>query len=89
MLPAHGPIIEDPGALLREYIEHRRVREQQVLDAMRAGSVRVDDMVARIYPTLSAALVPMARESVRAQLMKLEREGLAGRAGDAWHIIAP
>jgi len=89
MLPAHGPIIDDPEGLLREYIEHRRQREQQVLDAMRVGVARVDDMVARIYPTLSAALVPMACESVLAHLVKLEREGLARRVGDAWHIIAP
>ena len=29
----------------------------------------------------------MAKESVVAQLHKLEREGRARRDGDAWHII--
>ena len=73
MLPAHGPIIEEPAELLREYIEHRKLREQQVLHALRAGLTRVDEIVSRIYPTLAAPLVPMAAESVLAHLLKLER----------------
>ena len=31
----------------------------------------------------------MARESVLAHLVKLEREGRVRRDGDAWHIIEP
>ena len=46
-------------------------------------------MVARMYRGLKDALVPMARESVLAHLLKLEREGRARRAEDAWHIIEP
>jgi glyoxylase-like metal-dependent hydrolase (beta-lactamase superfamily II) len=84
MLPAHGPVIEQPAELLREYIEHRHVREQQVLNALRAGLTAVDEIVSRIYPTLGVPLVPMARESVLAHLVKLEREGKVGRSGDEW-----
>jgi hypothetical protein len=46
-------------------------------------------MVTRMYPSLAKPLVPVARESVLAHLMKLEREGKARRDGDAWHIIEP
>jgi hypothetical protein len=52
--------------------------------------------VARIYRGLKETLVPMARESVLAHLLKLEHEGRARRVGDAarpeedaWHIIDP
>jgi beta-lactamase-like protein len=31
----------------------------------------------------------MARESIVAHLVKLAREGRAGRRGEAWHIIGP
>ena len=86
MLPAHGPVIEHPVELLREYIEHRHLRERQVLDVLRAGVTNVGEMVSRIYPTLAAPLVPMARESVLAQLMKLEREGKVSRNGDRWAL---
>jgi glyoxylase-like metal-dependent hydrolase (beta-lactamase superfamily II) len=95
LLPAHGPVIEDPEALLRGYIEHRQEREQQIIDLLRDGAVGPDAIVARLYRGLKETLVPMARESVLAHLLKLEREGRARRAGeaahpaDAWHIIEP
>ena len=89
MLPAHGPVIDHPIKLLREYIEHRALRERQVIAALRIGITDPTQMVARIYPSLARPLVPVARESVLAHLMKLEREGKARRDGDAWHIIEP
>jgi hypothetical protein len=82
-------VIDEPERLLGQYIEHRRQREEQVLGAMRLGPQREDEIVSRIYPTLSAPLVPMARQSVLAHLLKLEREGRARRVEDAWHIIDP
>lgn len=89
LLPAHGPVIEEPAALLRSYIEHRREREEQIVERLRAGESSPDAIVASLYRGLKPALLPMARESVLAHLIKLEREGRAGRAGEAWHIIDP
>jgi glyoxylase-like metal-dependent hydrolase (beta-lactamase superfamily II) len=89
VFPAHGPVIDDPVPLLRTYIDHRREREQQVLDALRQGDSTPDAMTARIYKGLQQVLVPLARESVTAHLLKLEREGRARRHADAWHIIDP
>ena len=88
MLPAHGPVIDQPADLMREYIEHRHVREQQVLDAVRAGLTGVDEMVPRIYPALAPPFVPMARESVLAHLLKLEREGKVSRERDHWILVS-
>ncbi len=84
LLPAHGPVIDDPQAVLRKYLEHRREREIQVLAALEAGLRTVDAIADRIYAGLAAALVPMARESVLAHLEKLEHDGLARRADDVW-----
>lgn len=89
LLPAHGPVIDDPEALLRGYIDHRRQREQQILDLLRAGDSDPDVIVTRLYRGLKETLVPMARESVLAHLLKLERERRAGRRDEAWHIIEP
>lgn len=86
MLPAPGPVIDRPAELLRQYIEHRALRERQVLAALRSGLTNPDEMVARIYPTLEAALVPVAQESVRAHLVKLEREGRAFHDGERWRL---
>ena len=38
LLPAHGPAIEDPRTLLTGYLDHRRQREQQVIDALRRAT---------------------------------------------------
>jgi glyoxylase-like metal-dependent hydrolase (beta-lactamase superfamily II) len=89
MLPAHGDVIDRPIELLREYIGHRMLRERQVIEALRRGISDPMDIVARIYPSLAAPLAPVARESVVAHLLKLEREGRARRDGDAWHMIEP
>ena len=89
MLPAHGPVIDDPDAVLHAYIEHRRDRERQIVRLLREGAIAPDGIVARLYRGIEKSLVPLALESVLAHLIKLEREGRARRSGDAWHIIDP
>ena len=84
--PAHGPVIEDPVALITQYIEHRRQREEQVLAALAERLATVEAITARIYTGLSPALTPMARESVLAHLLKLEGEGRARAAGMLWAV---
>jgi glyoxylase-like metal-dependent hydrolase (beta-lactamase superfamily II) len=89
LLPAHGPVIENPEDVLRGYIRHRHEREEQILEALGQGDSSPDAMVARIYRGIKDVLVPFARESVLAHLLKLERDGRARRDGEAWHIIDP
>lgn len=86
LLPAHGPRIEDPRALITGYLNHRREREQQVIAALRAGHATVEAIAESIYHDLSPALVPAARENVRAHLEKLRAEGLAVHDGEAWRM---
>jgi glyoxylase-like metal-dependent hydrolase (beta-lactamase superfamily II) len=83
-LPAHGPVIEDPHALIHYYVKHRAEREEQVLGALSRDRATVESITAAIYPMLADALVPMARESVLAHLHKLEHDGRAVRDGARW-----
>jgi glyoxylase-like metal-dependent hydrolase (beta-lactamase superfamily II) len=87
ILPAHGAVIEDPAAVIAQYVEHRRRREGQVLAALEGGADTVEAMVDRIYADLASDLVGMARESVLAHLMKLEQEGLARQSSGKWSIV--
>ena len=73
--PAHGPVIEDGPGRVREYIEHRLMRERQILEALGDGLVTIPEMVARIYADVSAALHQAAAQSVASHLAKLAREG--------------
>jgi glyoxylase-like metal-dependent hydrolase (beta-lactamase superfamily II) len=73
--PGHGHLIDDPIAVIDEYVSHRLEREQQVLHALAAGDRTAADIVARIYTDLIDELVPRAEQSVHAHLRKLEAEG--------------
>jgi hydroxyacylglutathione hydrolase len=105
IFPAHGPVIEDPAALLKLYIAHRQERERQVLAGLRAGLTTPDELAERIYPDVKEALIKIARDTVVSHLLKLERDGrvrqvvsgfsrtdetaASENAADAWHIIEP
>jgi len=75
--PAHGPVIEDGPGKIREYIDHRMLRERQILQAMGDGLDTIPAMVARIYVDVAPALHPVAAMSVESHLRKLAREGHA------------
>lgn len=82
LLPAHGAPIDDPAAVLRQYLDHRHKRERQVIAGLRAGDRTIDELVARIYVGLKPALVPMARESVLAHLRKLQDDAVVRQAAE-------
>lgn len=73
--PAHGPVIEDGPAKLREYIDHRLMRERQIVASLAAGVETIPAMVERIYVDVAPALHPAAAQSVASHLKKLAREG--------------
>jgi glyoxylase-like metal-dependent hydrolase (beta-lactamase superfamily II) len=71
LLPGHGPIVDDPIALIDEYLEHRRMRSEQIAEALRGGAKNVEEIVERVYPGLSDRLRSAAEETVRAHLAGL------------------
>jgi glyoxylase-like metal-dependent hydrolase (beta-lactamase superfamily II) len=75
--PAHGPVIEDGPGRIREYIDHRMLRERQILDGLGAGVETIPDLVKRIYVDVAPALHPVAALSVESHLKKLARENRA------------
>jgi len=75
--PAHGPVIEDGPGKIREYIEHRLLRERQILEALGDGVETIPAIVKRIYVDVAPALHPVAALSVESHLKKLAREGRA------------
>ena len=73
--PAHGPVIEDAPAKIREYIDHRLERERQILAALADGLDTIPAMVERIYADVPKALHPVAAQSVESHLKKLVKDG--------------
>jgi glyoxylase-like metal-dependent hydrolase (beta-lactamase superfamily II) len=89
--PAHGPVVEDGPGKIREYIEHRLLRERQILEALGAGSRTIAELVAAIYAEVPEALHRMAAQSVHSHLKKLKREArvreaIAADAPSRWTL---
>ncbi|HEY2815175.1 MAG TPA: MBL fold metallo-hydrolase [Acidimicrobiales bacterium] len=80
--PGHGHLIDEPRAVIDDYIAHRLEREAQVLDALDAGDREIAQIVARLYPELIDELVPRAKQTVHAHLRKLGAEGRVRTTGD-------
>jgi glyoxylase-like metal-dependent hydrolase (beta-lactamase superfamily II) len=85
LLPGHGPVINNPAAVIDLYLAHRAQREAQVMELVRAGFGSVDAIVARLYKQLDPAVVRAARESVLAHLIKLRDEGRAVERDEEWY----
>jgi glyoxylase-like metal-dependent hydrolase (beta-lactamase superfamily II) len=86
LLPAHGRRVDNPIALLNGYLEHRRMRERQVLEALASGQSSVQAIAESIYHGLSPDLLAAAHENVRAHLEKLKAEGRAFDEAGRWTV---
>jgi glyoxylase-like metal-dependent hydrolase (beta-lactamase superfamily II) len=75
LFPAHGPIIDQPAAIIDAYLDHRLARERQVLEALQVAASTPEDIVGHVYDALPASLVSAAADSVLAHLIKLRDEG--------------
>jgi glyoxylase-like metal-dependent hydrolase (beta-lactamase superfamily II) len=71
----HGPAVDDPRAKITEYIAHRKMREAQILDALRAGPMTIPDLVRRVYSPERQVLWPAMARQILAHLIALESEG--------------
>jgi len=74
ILPGHGPLLLNPGQVLDAYLEHRRVRLDEVRRAVSGGITDPLAIVAEVYSATPKALWPAAEMSVRAQLAYLAAE---------------
>ena len=86
LLPGHGAIIDEPSAVIDHYLEHRARREEEVIEALRAGLMSPETMAQRIYGDLPSALAAASADSVLAHLVKLHDEGRAFVSDDGWRL---
>ncbi len=70
--PGHGPVLEDPQAMLDYQISHRLDREAQILAALPGG---ITAITAEVYQGLNSRLLPIAARNVFAHLIDLCQRG--------------
>lgn len=73
--PAHGSPIDQPQRFVKALIFHRRWREMEIVDSLRAGPTTIAAMVPRIYNGLDPSLVGAAALSVFAHLEYMAEKG--------------
>jgi glyoxylase-like metal-dependent hydrolase (beta-lactamase superfamily II) len=71
----HGEPVRDPQAKLRDYIAHRRNRQEEILTVLAAGPQTIPQLVAEIYSGTARVLWPAAARQLLAYLLALEQEG--------------
>ncbi len=86
LYPAHGPCIRNPRQKIEEYLAHRALREEQIVDGLQSGIEEVPALVKRIYDDVPEFLHDAAAMSVDAHLRKLLREERVGREDDRWFL---
>ncbi|KAA1396043.1 MBL fold metallo-hydrolase [Aeromicrobium ginsengisoli] len=68
ILPGHGPVIDDPLAVVDYYLEHRAERLDQVRAAVDTGATTAREVVEQVYKDVDPVLWGAAELSVAAQL---------------------
>ncbi|UCF74549.1 MAG: MBL fold metallo-hydrolase [Betaproteobacteria bacterium] len=88
--PGHGRIIEAPRDEVQRLIGHRLTREQKVVDAIgRKNPATLDDLLPLVYNDVPEKIHAVARRSLHAHLLKLQRDGRVVEAGGIWRAATP
>src|SRR2546421_5644891 len=75
LFPAHGSVMANAKAKIREYLDHRMEREKKILAAWQRGHQQASAIVKDVYTDVPPAMHGLAERSVIAHLEKLREEG--------------
>lgn len=85
--PGHGELMNEPQAELDALIAHRLKREQKIVDCLRAtGPIDIDKLVLSVYDDVASHLIPWAKKTMLAHLIKLQRDGRAELNEPLWQL---
>lgn len=87
LLPAHGPVLHQPEAVLNVYVAHRHQRTEQIRAALdRLGACTAADLVPVIYPALPGEMALVAEAQITSHLGYLRELSLARAEGPRWML---
>ncbi len=77
LCPGHGPLVRDARARLQMYIDHRTMREEQIVAALEGSPRPLTswEITEALYQDVDARLRRAADNNVRAHLAQLEQDG--------------
>ena len=81
LCPGHGPLVHDARERLQTYIDHRNMREEQILAVLERGEpVTSWQIMEEMYPHVDKRLRRAADGNVRTHLSQLQQEGRVAMA---------
>jgi glyoxylase-like metal-dependent hydrolase (beta-lactamase superfamily II)/8-oxo-dGTP pyrophosphatase MutT (NUDIX family) len=86
--PGHFRPLDGGSAVIDGYIQHRRLRRDAVVEAIRAGHETVPEIVAVVYQDTPPHLHPVAAFQVEAMLEMLLEDGAVERREERWIVGA-
>jgi glyoxylase-like metal-dependent hydrolase (beta-lactamase superfamily II) len=87
ILPGHGPPIRQPSRKIQEYLDHRQLREKQILTALATADRSIEELRVSIYPDVPSGLTWAAENNLRTHLLKLRAEGRVVEQEDRWRPV--
>ena len=88
VFPSHGPVVAIPDRLIDHYITHRMARHTRVLDAVKAGASRLEDIAVHAYADTPDAHPGLAIDQTLSHLLAHEKAGNIKRHEDTWQSEA-
>jgi glyoxylase-like metal-dependent hydrolase (beta-lactamase superfamily II) len=84
LAPGHGSVIDDGQAEIAGVIAHRMKREAKVIEKLRERSApaTLNDLLPQVYDDVDPRVLPLARFSLHAHLIKLRDECRVEQQGD-------
>ncbi len=87
LAPGHGEIMLQPYVEIENLIAHRLKREEKVVAGLESlGAVSLDELVLTVYDDVAAQLIPWAKRTLMAHLIKLEQDGRVSYIDELWQI---
>lgn len=88
LAPGHGGVMDKPHRELESLIAHRLRREQKIIDGLTAlGRCDIDQLVLNVYDDVATHLIPWAKKTLLAHLIKLRRDGRVESSDDNWQLL--
>ena len=85
--PGHGFLMDKTEEALERLLIHRLMRENKVLNAVRAaGAATIEQLLPLVYDDVHARLYPVASRSLLAHLNKLRDEGRLNESQQSWSL---
>lgn len=87
LAPGHGGIMTEPADELEKLIAHRLRREKKVITRLdELGICDLDQLVLAVYDDVAAHLIPWAKKTLMAHLIKLQRDNVISVHDDRWQL---